>query len=63
MLSSDIETPIWGAAAIGRIIGRSERTVFHMLETGLLPARRVGRRWVASREKLIAYLTEDKRAA
>jgi hypothetical protein len=55
-------TVVWGAAEIARVIGRSERQVFHMLEAGLLPARLVGRRWVTTREKLLAFLADDQRA-
>jgi hypothetical protein len=58
----DNASPVWGAAEIGRVIGRSERQVFHMLEAGLLPARLVGRRWVSTREKLLAFLADDTRA-
>jgi len=50
---------LWGCAAIARAIGRSERQAFHLLERRLLPARRVGGRWVASRRALIAALTGD----
>jgi hypothetical protein len=31
-----------------------------MLENGLLPARKVGGRWVASRKKLLAAVTGDE---
>jgi hypothetical protein len=50
---------LWGAEAIGAAIGRSPRAAFHMLEAGLLPAKRVGRRWVASREKLLRAVIGD----
>lgn len=49
---------LWGASAIARVIGRSDRQTFDMLEKGNIPAKKVGGRWVASREKLIALLTE-----
>jgi hypothetical protein len=54
---------LWGASAIARAIGRSERSTFHMLASGLLPAKRVGGRWCASRRKLLAALTGDDGAA
>jgi hypothetical protein len=62
---ADDETPdlIWGCSAIAKAIGRSERSTFHLLERQLLPAKRVGGRWVASRKKLLATLTADERAA
>jgi hypothetical protein len=52
---------LWGAEAIGNAIGRSPRATFYMLEAGLLPAKRVGRRWVASKRKLLAAVTGDER--
>ena len=54
---------VWGAGAIAKVIGRSERSTFHLLEKQLLPARRVGGRWVASRRKLIDVLTNDDEPA
>lgn len=43
---------IWGAAAIAAAIGRTRRATFHMLESGDLPGRRIGHRWVISRKVL-----------
>src|SRR5215831_17306938 len=48
---------VWGCVAIAKVIGRSERSTFHMLERRLLPAKRIGRRWCASRRRLLAALT------
>jgi hypothetical protein len=50
---------VWGAGAIAKVIGRSERSTFHMLASRLLPAKRVGGRWCASRRKLLAALVGD----
>ncbi|PSS67465.1 hypothetical protein C6558_03400 [Ensifer sp. NM-2] len=49
---------IWGAEAIAKIIGRSTRATFHMLDNSELPAKKVGGRWVAERGKLIAFFME-----
>jgi hypothetical protein len=46
------DTPIWGASAIGREIGLDRAAAYHLLERGLLPARRIGRRWVSTRGQL-----------
>jgi hypothetical protein len=54
--------PIWGAAAIGRVIGRNPRQTFFLLESGLLPAKKIGARWVASKRKLLATLTDEAAA-
>jgi hypothetical protein len=59
-----ITTPrVWGAAEIGAVIRKSERAVFHLLESGLLPAKKVGGRWVSSRKKLLAAVIGDETAA
>lgn len=50
---------IWEVAEIAKLIGRTPRATFHMLQNGQLPARKVGGRWVAERGKLIAFFLED----
>lgn len=50
---------IWGVEEIGKFIGRTYQQTHHMLSTGRLPAKQVGERWVASRQKLIAFFLED----
>jgi hypothetical protein len=59
--SSENEVPdlLWGAAAIGRAIGRSPRQAFNLLENKVLPGRKVGNRWVASRRKLLNALVGE----
>ena len=48
---------LWGAAEIARVINRTPKQVFHMLESGHIPpARKVGGRWMVSRRKLVAFL-------
>lgn len=46
---------IWGASAIARVIGRTDRQTFHMLQNGQLPAKKIGDRWVAERGQLISF--------
>jgi hypothetical protein len=50
---------LWGVKPIAAEIGRSERAVYHLLSTGQLPAKLVGGRWMASREKLRRHLLGD----
>jgi hypothetical protein len=51
---------LWGAAEIGRTIGKAARATFYLLEAGHLPARKIGGRWCASRRKLLeALIGED----
>jgi len=49
---------LWGAQAIAAVIRASERQTFHLLESGTLPAKKIGGRWVASRKKLLAALID-----
>ncbi len=49
---------IWGAEEIGKVIGRTTRSTFDMLDKGQLPAKKVNGRWVISRAKLVAFFME-----
>lgn len=49
---------LWGARDIAAALGRTERSVFHMLEAGALPARKIGGRWCVSRKALAAFFGE-----
>jgi hypothetical protein len=49
--------PIWGAEAIGSVIGKNRRQTFWLLQNGMLPARKVGAQWVSERKALLAFLT------
>ncbi|UVC17576.1 DNA-binding protein [Mesorhizobium onobrychidis] len=53
---------VWGAVEIGKEINRKPRQTFHMLETGLLPAKKVGNQWVAERGKLRAFFLGEEAA-
>jgi hypothetical protein len=57
-IKSDDDAPdiLWGAEAIGKAIGRPPRATFHLLESGAIPGRKVGSKWVASRRKLLEAL-------
>lgn len=49
---------IWGAEEIGKVIGRTTRATFDMLDKGELPAKKVNGRWVIARSTLIAFFME-----
>lgn len=49
---------VWGAASIGKEINQSARQTFYMLESGFLPAKKVGNRWVAERGKLRKFFLD-----
>ena len=47
---------LWGAEAIGRVINRTPRQTFHLLENNLLPfAKKVGGKWACSRRALLDH--------
>jgi hypothetical protein len=47
--SNNLDKPVWGAAAIGEIIGRTERQTHHLLSRGFIKcARKVGGAWTAT---------------
>jgi hypothetical protein len=50
------EDLIWGCRAIAAELNQSERQTFHLLERGLLPAGKVGEKWVGSRKALRAHM-------
>jgi hypothetical protein len=43
---------IWGIRGIAAEIGKSERQAFHLVDTGAIPASKIGGRIVASRARL-----------
>jgi hypothetical protein len=46
---------IWGCPAIAAEILKSVRQTYYLLEHGLIPARKIGSRWIASRAELRAF--------
>jgi hypothetical protein len=49
---------IWGAKAIAEELGVSPRKAFYLLESGAIPARKVGNLWVADRGKLRTFFLQ-----
>lgn len=50
---------IWGISAIARVIGRTERQTIYMCQTGELPVKKVGSRYVVERSKLVEKFVGD----
>jgi hypothetical protein len=46
---------VWGINAIARLIGRTDRQVFHMAKNGQIPVKKIGGRWCANRNELTAF--------
>jgi hypothetical protein len=49
----------WGAAGIGRVIGRTPRQTIHLLESGRLPAKKVGGYWAARVKALLDHFNAE----
>ena len=43
----DDDAPVWGAQAISKVISRTPRQTYLLLENGHIPARKVGKSYVA----------------
>jgi hypothetical protein len=56
---ADLDAPVWGAEAIGRVINRPARQTFHLLESGALPAKKIGGRWTAIPRRLLAAISGE----
>ncbi len=57
------EDLVWGVKAISETIGLTERQTLYLLETGRLPAKKVGRRWYSSISSLRKHFTIDAEVA
>ena len=49
---------IWGVRGIAALINQTERQTFYLLETGKLPAKKVGNKWVGERGQIIRFFME-----
>ena len=49
--------PVWGAGAIGKVIQRTKRQTFYLLEQGAIPARKIGGTWCAEENELRDFIT------
>jgi len=48
-----LDTPVWGAKAIGEVIGKTERETFWLLQCGHLDASKCGAQWMSTRRRLL----------
>jgi excisionase family DNA binding protein len=53
----DIEL-LWGCGPIADYTKLKRRQVYHLLETGRLPAKKVGSKWVTTRKALREFFKE-----
>jgi hypothetical protein len=52
----DLDRPVWGAEAIGRVIDRTEGETFYLLANGHLDAKKIGGRWTSTPRRLLRSL-------
>jgi hypothetical protein len=52
--SLNLDLPVWGAAAFGRVINRSERQVRHLLRQGWLDCDKCGGLFVSTPRRLLS---------
>jgi hypothetical protein len=50
---------LWGVKAISRAIGKPPRGVYHLLENGRIPAKKIGRQWTSTREALDKFFADQ----
>jgi len=50
--SDGLDEVLWGAAAIGAAINRTERQAHYLLERGLLDATKTGKIWTSTPRRL-----------
>jgi len=63
LAGDDLDRPIWGAAAIAEEIRKTKSQAFHLLESGHIPATKVGRQWVTTRRRLRQLIDGNHSAA
>ena len=62
-MEDQLDKPIWGVRNIARVIDRTERATYYLLENGALPAKKVQGRYVSTQRVLIEALTPESVAA
>lgn len=55
-MNDDRFEAVWGADGIGKEIKRSTRQTFYLLESGVLPARKVRGQWQTTKGELRDFL-------
>jgi excisionase family DNA binding protein len=58
----EIEPLIYSVREVASLLGRTPRTIHRLISQGLLPARRLGRRYVVLPDELHAHLKSLQKA-
>lgn len=48
----DDDTPIWGVKQIAALVNRDERSVYYLLQKGLIDATKMGVLWVTTPRRI-----------
>ena len=56
----DLGDVLWGAEEIGKAIGRTPKQTYRLLESGLIPAKKISARWVSNRSALRRAFSVDE---
>jgi excisionase family DNA binding protein len=59
---SDLEPLIYSVREVARLLGRTPRTIHRLIQQGLIPARRLGGRYVVLPDELHARLKSLQKA-
>lgn len=50
---------VWEAGPIGKVLGLTARQTHYMLANGVIPAKKIGGRWVAERSQLTKFFMDQ----
>jgi len=64
-LSDDttLDEPVWEVEAISKILRRTPRQTYHMLQAGHVDASRVGGRWCSTKRRLLKNIIGGRKSA
>jgi hypothetical protein len=60
MSDSDLDAPLWGAAAIANELRLSEKSFYYRASLGLLPVKKVGASFVSTRRRIRDFLNSEQ---
>ena len=63
MSDHDENAPIWGVEEISKVLRRTPRATYYLIETRQLNVTKVGRSWVTTPRRLLAPIRGDEPAA
>jgi hypothetical protein len=53
---------VWGARAIGEVIGVDAQKAYYLLQRGRIPGRKVGDEWTAEESELLDFFRNGTKA-